>query len=103
MFSGLPHAVAGHALAAALVAIEGNLERLRASDAGREWFQMFVHPRRAGGVLLLQLMRRYEARGGDSWGPGRWAAGHHAGGRTGRAGPSGHRPAQPLNASAAPA
>jgi methylmalonyl-CoA/ethylmalonyl-CoA epimerase len=30
--------------------------------ADREWFQMFVHPRRTGGVLL-QLMRRYEAHG----------------------------------------
>src|ERR1700722_6475807 len=30
--------------------------------ADPEWFQMFVHPRRAGGVLL-QLMRRYAGRG----------------------------------------
>jgi methylmalonyl-CoA/ethylmalonyl-CoA epimerase len=30
--------------------------------AGPEWFQMFVHPRRAGGVLL-QLMRRAHGRG----------------------------------------
>lgn len=30
--------------------------------ADEQWFQMFVHPRRAGGVLL-QLMRRYRARG----------------------------------------
>jgi len=29
--------------------------------AGQEWFQMFVHPRRAGGVLL-QLMRRAHGR-----------------------------------------
>jgi len=33
--------------------------------ADQEWFQMFVHPRRAGGVLL-QLMRRYAADGGAS-------------------------------------
>jgi methylmalonyl-CoA/ethylmalonyl-CoA epimerase len=33
--------------------------------ADQEWFQMFVHPRRAGGVLL-QLMRRQQAqRGAD--------------------------------------
>jgi methylmalonyl-CoA/ethylmalonyl-CoA epimerase len=30
--------------------------------ADEEWFQLFVHPRRAGGVLL-QLMRRREAHG----------------------------------------
>jgi methylmalonyl-CoA/ethylmalonyl-CoA epimerase len=30
--------------------------------ADQEWFQMFVHPRRAGGVLL-QLMRRRLAQG----------------------------------------
>ena len=30
--------------------------------ADQEWFQMFVHPRRAGGVLL-QLMRRAHGRG----------------------------------------
>jgi methylmalonyl-CoA/ethylmalonyl-CoA epimerase len=30
----------------------------------REWFQMFVHPRRADGVLL-QLMRRVHGRGDD--------------------------------------
>lgn len=30
--------------------------------ADEQWFQMFVHPRRAGGVLL-QLMRRYAAHG----------------------------------------
>jgi methylmalonyl-CoA/ethylmalonyl-CoA epimerase len=35
--------------------------------ADQEWFQMFVHPRRAGGVLL-QLMRRYVA-GGEGRGP----------------------------------
>ena len=33
--------------------------------AGEEWFQMFVHPRRAGGVLL-QLMRRRQAHGGGA-------------------------------------
>ena len=32
--------------------------------ADQEWFQMFVHPRRAGGVLL-QLMRRPHGRGDD--------------------------------------
>ena len=31
--------------------------------ADQEWFQMFVHPRRSGGVLL-QLMRRRAAKGG---------------------------------------
>jgi methylmalonyl-CoA/ethylmalonyl-CoA epimerase len=30
--------------------------------ADEQWFQMFVHPRRTGGVLL-QLMRRYAAHG----------------------------------------
>ncbi|MGH3225861.1 MAG: VOC family protein, partial [Streptosporangiaceae bacterium] len=30
--------------------------------ADQEWFQMFVHPRRSGGVLL-QLMRRQAAQG----------------------------------------
>ncbi len=30
--------------------------------ADEQWFQMFVHPRRSGGVLL-QLMRRYKAHG----------------------------------------
>jgi methylmalonyl-CoA/ethylmalonyl-CoA epimerase len=30
--------------------------------ADEQWFQMFVHPRRAGGVLV-QLMRRYVAHG----------------------------------------
>ena len=30
--------------------------------ADEQWFQMFVHPRRAGGVLL-QLMRRHTAHG----------------------------------------
>jgi methylmalonyl-CoA/ethylmalonyl-CoA epimerase len=30
--------------------------------ADEQWFQMFVHPRRSGGVLL-QLMRRYVAHG----------------------------------------
>jgi methylmalonyl-CoA/ethylmalonyl-CoA epimerase len=30
--------------------------------ADQDWFQMFVHPRRAGGVLL-QLMRRAHGRG----------------------------------------
>jgi len=30
--------------------------------ADQDWFQMFVHPRRAGGVLL-QLMRRAQGRG----------------------------------------
>lgn len=44
--------------------------------AGEEWFQMFVHPRRAGGVLL-QLMRR--AHGQDDGGDGRQGSG--AGGR----------------------
>ena len=55
--------------------------------ADREWFQMFVHPRQAGGVLL-QLMRRYEARGGAARGDGargdgaeRPAAGRSAAGR----------------------
>jgi methylmalonyl-CoA/ethylmalonyl-CoA epimerase len=33
--------------------------------ADQEWFQMFVHPRRAGGVLL-QLMRRHRAHGGEA-------------------------------------
>ena len=33
--------------------------------ADQEWFQMFVHPRRAGGVLL-QLMRRHQADGGGA-------------------------------------
>ena len=33
--------------------------------ADQEWFQMFVHPRRAGGVLL-QLMRRHQADGGEA-------------------------------------
>ena len=36
--------------------------------ADQEWFQMFVHPRRAGGVLL-QLMRRPAARDGEAAGP----------------------------------
>jgi hypothetical protein len=37
--------------------------------ADQEWFQMFVHPRRAGGVLL-QLMRRAHGReGGEGRGP----------------------------------
>jgi methylmalonyl-CoA/ethylmalonyl-CoA epimerase len=31
--------------------------------ADQQWFQMFVHPRRAGGVLL-QLMRRHQGEGG---------------------------------------
>ena len=33
--------------------------------ADEQWFQMFVHPRRAGGVLL-QLMRRHQADGGEA-------------------------------------
>jgi methylmalonyl-CoA/ethylmalonyl-CoA epimerase len=37
--------------------------------ADQEWFQMFVHPRRSGGVLL-QLMRRYAADGGRGRGGG---------------------------------
>lgn len=44
--------------------------------AGEEWFQMFVHPRRAGGVLL-QLMRR--AHGQDDGGDG--GHGSRVGGR----------------------
>jgi methylmalonyl-CoA/ethylmalonyl-CoA epimerase len=41
--------------------------------ADQEWFQMFVHPRRAGGVLL-QLMRRAHGRGGGEGGEGRGPA-----------------------------
>jgi methylmalonyl-CoA/ethylmalonyl-CoA epimerase len=37
--------------------------------ADQEWFQMFVHPRRAGGVLL-QLMRRAHGREGGDGGEG---------------------------------
>jgi hypothetical protein len=37
--------------------------------ADQEWFQMFVHPRRAGGVLL-QLMRRELAHGDGAEGQG---------------------------------
>ena len=38
-------------------------DELAGAEAGLadEWFQMFVHPRRAGGVLL-QLMRRAHGR-----------------------------------------
>lgn len=36
--------------------------------ADLEWFQMFVHPRRSGGVLL-QLMRRAHGRGSGGDGP----------------------------------
>ncbi len=47
--------------------VRGAFERFAAHGyapfgADEQWFQMFVHPRRAGGVLL-QLMRRYVAHG----------------------------------------
>ncbi|HLK74342.1 MAG TPA: VOC family protein [Streptosporangiaceae bacterium] len=65
--------------------------------ADREWFQMFVHPRRAGGVLL-QLMRRYEARGDGARGGARGDGAEGGGGARGDGaeGPAAGRPGMTL-------